>query len=61
MRESSSLEYDIKTNYENEKIYLLPNIYPSEPLWCFVFCRRTRRGFTPLWVEAQPKEGLNQR
>ena len=26
MRESSSLEYDIKTNYENEKIYSLPII-----------------------------------
>lgn len=43
MRESSSLEYDIKTNYENEKIYSLPNIYPSEPLWCFVFCRILRK------------------
>ena len=39
MRKPSSLEYDIKTNYENEKIYSLSIIYPNEPLWCFVFCR----------------------
>ena len=31
MRESSSLEYDIKTNYENEKIYSLP-IIPNRSL-----------------------------
>lgn len=35
MRESSSLEYDIKTNYENEKNYSLPIIYPAEILCCF--------------------------
>ena len=31
MRESSSLEYNIKTNYENEKIYSLP-IIPNRSL-----------------------------
>ena len=84
MREPSSLEYDIKTYYENEKIYSLP-IIPQNHCGVLSFvtscarkgfahcssvlsgwaqregANRTRRGFTPLWVEAQPKEGLNQR
>lgn len=58
MRESSSLEYDIKTNYENEKIYSLPIIYPAETQCCFCHILRKKRvrGIVVLYSVVEPKE-----
>lgn len=59
MRESSSLEYDIKTNYENEKIYSLPIIYPAETLLLLSYLAQEKVwdcDYVALYSVVKPKE-----